>query len=65
MLKMKETCEHCATALSPTGVAYICSYECTFCQTCTDETLKGVCPNCSGNLVLRPNRKALPEKVST
>jgi hypothetical protein len=37
------------------GEAYICSYECTFCGVCK-EAMKGVCPNCKGNLVERPRR---------
>ena len=36
----------------------ICSYECTFCAACADEVLKGVCPNCGGELVRRPVRPA-------
>jgi hypothetical protein len=35
MLKMKPTCERCAAALPAdrTG-AFICSFECTFCEAC-------------------------------
>ncbi|MBI3736756.1 DUF1272 domain-containing protein [Candidatus Sumerlaeota bacterium] len=59
MLKMKEHCEKCGAATAPTGAAYICSYECTFCESCTNE-MKSVCPNCGGNLVLRPTRTKGP-----
>jgi hypothetical protein len=36
----------------------ICSFECTFCSTCVEDVLKGVCPNCGGNFVPRPIRPA-------
>ncbi|PZS28606.1 MAG: DUF1272 domain-containing protein [Pseudonocardiales bacterium] len=42
------------------GEAYICVYECTFCDDCA-RAMRHVCPNCDGELVLRPrsasNRK--------
>ncbi|NYT61504.1 DUF1272 domain-containing protein [Alcaligenaceae bacterium] len=38
--------------------ARICSFECTFCATCADSALKGICPNCGGELVARPRRPA-------
>lgn len=56
-LEMRATCERCSNNLSPTGVAFICSYECTFCQTCS-ESMEYTCPNCGGELVKRPNRKS-------
>lgn len=56
MLEMKKDCETCRTALSPDGVAYICSYECTFCEICAKGEHGGVCPNCGGELVARPKR---------
>lgn len=55
-LEMRKTCERCLAALADEGVAYICSYECTFCQACGDR-MERVCPNCKGELVLRPRRK--------
>lgn len=55
MLKMKKACERCDTPLQDDGGAYICSFECTFCKTCTD-AMSCVCPNCQGKLVLRPTR---------
>ena len=61
MLKMKNTCEKCAADLSPNAIAYICSYECTFCESCNEDELKEVCPNCNGNLVLRPKRIEKPK----
>lgn len=55
MLKMKQQCEKCLGHVDENGIAFICSYECTFCQTCTDE-MQAICPNCSGELVKRPTR---------
>lgn len=59
MLKMKPRCEKCATPTGHRDKAYICSFECTFCDACTTE-MKSVCPNCSGNLVSRPQRTVTP-----
>lgn len=56
-LEMREVCEKCGAGLSPQGVAYICSHECTFCAACARE-LKSVCPNCGGELLRRPTRQA-------
>jgi uncharacterized protein len=56
-LEMKHLCEKCPTKLAPDGEAYICSYECTFCPGCTRE-MASVCPNCGGELIRRPRRKA-------
>ncbi|HVY09958.1 MAG TPA: DUF1272 domain-containing protein [Mycobacteriales bacterium] len=56
MLEMRGECERCQAALpsSETG-AMICSYECTFCASCT-ESMSGRCPNCGGELLPRPTR---------
>ena len=54
-LEMRTECERCETALADEGLAFICSYECTFCARCADE-LDLVCPNCGGELVERPRR---------
>ena len=56
-LEMRRQCERCSAPLEPDGLAYICSYECTFCRSCAD-VLGGNCPNCAGELVLRPRRSA-------
>ena len=56
-LEMRRQCETCQKPLEPDGLAFICSYECTFCSTCA-EAHKHVCPNCAGELVLRPRRSA-------
>lgn len=63
MLKMKPACERCDARLAPASVAYICSYECTFCEDCTAQ-MDHVCPNCSGTLVLRPTRESAPAAVA-
>ena len=44
-----------AGALAEGDLAYICSYECTFCANCA-EAMAAVCPNCGGELVPRPRR---------
>ena len=64
MLKMKSSCEKCSVALDATAVAFICSYECTFCERCT-QAMKNACPNCSGELVQRPARERGPVDVVT
>jgi uncharacterized protein len=57
-LAMKSACERCAAELpEDSTAARICSFECTFCTTCT-ESLHGRCPNCGGELVPRPRRRA-------
>ena len=59
MLKLKPNCECCDRDLPPESAeARICSFECTFCAECADVKLKGVCPNCGGNLERRPIRPA-------
>jgi uncharacterized protein len=57
MLELRPTCEHCNKALPPEASdARICSYECTFCETCVENILENVCPNCGGGFVPRPIR---------
>lgn len=54
---MRATCERCEGALPlDAETAYICSFECTFCEACTT-AMQMVCPNCSRQLVRRPTRK--------
>ena len=55
MLELRPNCECCDKDLPPQADALICTYECTFCRDCGENVLKGVCPNCGGNLVTRPN----------
>jgi len=56
MLELRPNCECCDRDLPPDAAARICSFECTFCECCAAEKLKGVCPNCGGELVRRPVR---------
>jgi len=57
MLEMRPACERCATELPADAPgAFICSFECTFCARCANETLEGRCPNCGGELLRRPTR---------
>jgi hypothetical protein len=59
MLELRPNCECCNKDLPPEAAdAMICTYECTFCRDCVETRLKGVCPNCGGNLVPRPIRPA-------
>jgi hypothetical protein len=59
MLSMRPNCECCDRDLGPeTSEAFICSFECTFCENCASASLRGVCPNCGGELVRRPRRPA-------
>jgi uncharacterized protein len=53
MLEMRPNCECCDRDLPPDSVAFICSFECTFCESCART---GRCPNCGGELVRRPTR---------
>lgn len=57
MLALRPNCECCDRDLLPDShLAMICTFECTFCRECADSALKGVCPNCGGELVARPRR---------
>lgn len=55
-MEMKSNCEKCSKALEQDGIAYVCSYECTYCEDCTTG-MNNVCPNCGGELVRRPKRE--------
>jgi hypothetical protein len=59
-LEMRGACERCQADLAPDGEAFICSYECTFCPTCTRDPFAGICPNCGGELRPRPRRRSPP-----
>jgi uncharacterized protein len=62
-LEMRSVCERCSVALTEGGEAFICSFECTFCASCS-EVLRLVCPNCGGELVPRPRRRATQEGLA-
>ncbi|MDB4056000.1 DUF1272 domain-containing protein [Gammaproteobacteria bacterium] len=57
MLEMREECLVCAIELLHNSLAYICSYECTYCESCA-ENHNHVCRNCEGELKERPRRKS-------
>ncbi len=64
MLQLRPGCECCDRDLPPDQPgAFICSFECTFCERCTHSVLQGRCPNCGGELLARPRRPA--EKLGT
>ena len=59
MLELRPNCERCDRDLPPGSTdARICSFECTFCRDCVEGSLRGLCPNCGGELVARPRRPA-------
>jgi hypothetical protein len=62
MLKMKTQCEKCSAPTGLTAIAFICSFECTFCETCSTQ-LQCICPNCRGELLRRPTRTRTPVAV--
>jgi DNA-binding winged helix-turn-helix (wHTH) protein len=57
-LVMKGSCEACRAPLRLDAQAFICSYECTFCERCAQKT-EYRCPNCNGELLARPRRVAV------
>jgi len=57
MLALKPNCECCDKDLPPSATdARMCTFECTFCAKCAEELFDNTCPNCKGNLVVRPIR---------
>lgn len=59
MLELRPSCENCSKQLPPDSVeALICSFECTFCQSCVADIFENVCPNCGGGFCPRPVRPA-------
>ena len=59
MLALRPNCECCDRDLpNESPDARICTFECTFCSSCADDKLHGICPNCGGELVRRPQRPA-------
>ena len=59
MLALRPNCECCNVDLpNESTEARICTFECTFCIDCASAKLRGVCPNCDGELVVRPRRPA-------
>src|SRR5581483_2746147 len=62
-LELKNQCEKCGAALTPGGIAYMCSYECSYCESCAGE-MNFVCANCEGELLRRPRRKERTNSVA-
>ena len=59
MLQLRPNCECCNRDLPPdAGDAMICTFECTFCVPCARDVLHARCPNCGGELLVRPRRPA-------
>ncbi len=57
MLEIRQCCENCGKNLpNDSNEAMICTYECTFCDTCVEHILENVCPNCGGGFEKRPTR---------
>jgi hypothetical protein len=57
MLQMRPNCECCNKDLPADSTeARICTFECTFCESCASQRLFDTCPNCGGDLVERPRR---------
>lgn len=56
MLEIRPNCECCDQVLPPDSVAYICTFECTWCAECVATFPHRSCPNCGGNLQPRPIR---------
>lgn len=54
-LDMKCVCEKCERHLDWQSDASICSFECTYCTDCAEET-DWTCPKCGGELAPRPRR---------
>ena len=56
-LEMKPNCEKCGYEFHKKSNAFICVQETTYCRECA-ENLYYVCPECNGELVVRPKAKA-------
>jgi ribosomal protein S18 acetylase RimI-like enzyme len=56
-MSIKNQCEtpNCPSLLSPSSLAYHCTFQCTFCPKCADQ-YDDLCPNCGNELVLRPRK---------
>ncbi len=61
-LAMRVECERCGALVGADDVAYICSYECTYCASC-HEALERRCKNCGGELARRPRRAPEAENL--
>ena len=65
MLELRPNCECCNRDLPPDSKeARICTFECTFCRACVENTLNNICPNCGGDFAERPIRPAAQLKAN-
>ena len=55
MLEMKNECLDCDCELSNDSEVHICSYECTYCAKCAEQT-GFICKNCGGDCQQWPKR---------
>jgi len=59
MLEIRPTCEQCNKHLPyDADDAMICTFECTFCDSCVETFGNQGCPNCGGGFEKRPIRPA-------
>jgi hypothetical protein len=59
MLEIRPNCECCDRDIAVDAMdVYICTFECTWCADCAATFPERRCPNCGGNLSLRPIRPA-------
>ena len=57
MLELRPICENCGKDLpNDSKEAMICTFECTYCESCVNSILQNVCPNCGGGFERRPTR---------
>ena len=57
MFDYRTNCERCGRDLAiDDHQVYVCSFECTWCADCAASFPDHGCPNCGGNLYLRPIR---------
>src|SRR6266566_6477696 len=59
-LELKATCEKCRRTLITRGVAYICSYECTYCATCASFVCRTAKERLYGDRVAKSRLIRLP-----
>lgn len=56
-MEIRLNCENCGKSLpNESAEAMICTFDCTFCESCVSDVLKNVCPNCGGGFEKRPTR---------
>lgn len=59
VLEIRPNCECCGRDLAVDAPdVFICTFECTWCAACVENLADHACPNCGGNLSVRPIRPA-------